>query len=193
MSSGFLDARRVCVLLVVVLVLAVLLVPLFSSQVKAATSYVNIPGVSCAAYNNTQADFLERSHVRIYNPITSPTGIYVVCGVPRIVQFITSSANKLSGWVNIYFDYSVPLGTEVSCGIREYDFEALDTPGGAGTSAFYNGITAIAKKTAATGTAQLVDSAYAFTLDETSTCNYWTVTCDLKPGTGVNSIDAYEQ
>jgi hypothetical protein len=155
-----------------------------------AETWVNVAGVECQAYNNWQADALERSHVRLLNPSSSATSIWVVCSVPRTVANLTLTGTAVRGYLNVFFDASSAVGSAISCGIREFTYSTKDVPGVAGSP--LNAVTVtLSRPSTVPG---FRSSSYDLTTDyDSSSWNFYTITCNLPPGSGINSIDMLQQ
>ncbi|MGB5986877.1 MAG: hypothetical protein WBG37_16365 [Desulfobacterales bacterium] len=155
-----------------------------------AGGYHNIPGTACAAYNNYQANALERSHVRIYNPPTNGQSIWVICPVQRVEEDVVSTTNHLHGYINVFFSSQSASSAEVVCIYREFDYNTTHEPGGA--------LTGVNDSVTVTATRPITvpgvdDVAFLLTNDQNYAYSYWTATCKLAPGTGINSIDADQE
>lgn len=155
-----------------------------------AATWVAVPGVSCQAYNNSMADALERSHVRLFNPGTSGSDIWVVCDIPRTMANFTLAATPPSGWVEAFFDATSAVGAAISCGVREYNWSTTAIPGAPGDVLNAYALTL----TRPPSVPSVAAAAYQFTVDyDASTEHFFTVTCKLPPGTGINTISMYQQ
>ena len=163
---------------------AVLLVPTISEQAWAGDTYHNIPGVACAPFNNTQADFLERNHLRIFNPINSPQEVFVICPLNRTVEDVIANAAPQTGFVNVYF--AAGATEDVTCIIREYPWTTQGVP----TVIAPDIINQVA--VTATLPASLPGFSgpvYNLVTRSTGSFNFYTATCRLAKGTGINSIE----
>lgn len=165
---------------------------LLMTTAYAGNTYHNIPGAACGAFNNDQADRLQRDHVRIYLPFGAPA-TYIVCPWHRVQEDMASTANPPSGWINVYFDEGVPNGTSITCVIRLFDYFSTHFPGRAGTQAPREALNVTAMKTAATGVAEVDDVFFTLADNTASSYAYYTATCPLVEGTGVNSFDFHQQ
>jgi hypothetical protein len=149
-----------------------------SLPTSAVAAYFDISGTTCAAYNNAQADWLERSHVRIYNPPTSPVSIWVVCPLPR--DHLT--ANLATWAVAAFFQAPAP----VTCVFREFNYDTVHVPGSGTQPGLLN---ATSVNIPAPGVLPGVAVGAAASVTDTATANSsYTVTCLLQPGTGINLI-----
>lgn len=145
---------------------------------SASAAYFDISGTACLAYNNAQADFLERSHVRIYNPRTSPTAIWVICPIPR--DHLT--ANLASFAVAAYFQ----TASEVNCVFREFDYSTTHVPNSGSQPGLFNSSSVTIPPPAALPG---INVGVAGSANDTAGANTsYTVTCLLQPGTGINLI-----
>lgn len=147
-------------------------------------------GTACAAYNNAQADFLERNHVRIYNPPTSPSGLWVVCPIPR--AYIQPSVAPTFAAV-AYFDSTTPVGTVVRCIFREFLWSSLHVPGDnsvVGDNGLLNLVSRNIIRPASVPGVNVNIGTVAFNYQDWDTT--YTVTCSLPPGTGLNFINVYK-
>lgn len=180
--------RRVSVHILTIalfVLLTAFVAPAWSGQ-----TYHNIPGTACAAYNNYQANALQRSHVRLYNPPTNPQSLWVICPIERVLEDIESTPLLVGGYVNAYFSLQSSPSAEVLCIIRDFDNGTIHEPGGV-MSGVVNNETIILERPATVP--EVSSTPWQFTSDYTSEANYWTVTCKLPPGTGINSVDVYQQ
>lgn len=168
--------------------IAVSLLWILSSPAFSGDTYHNVPGPVCGAFNNSQADRLERSHVRISLPISSPTKLWIVCPIQSVAEDLRSTINPPQIWVNAYFGEQVPTGTEVTCIFRNFNADTTHFPGDPSTPQPDETVTVVSTKTANTADAETVNDFNLFTTDYTD-FDYYTATCQLAPGTGINSID----
>ena len=169
--------------------MAIALITLFAAPVSAGSTWHNISGTSCLAYNNNQANLLQRSHVRLYNPHTNPNDIWVICPMDRVVEDVQSTTSNVSGWVHIYFDSSSSIDAEVLYVAREFDWSTTHVPGGSLTGVINMSSGSVSRFTSGSG---VVAGRWEFTNNDNSTFNNWTVTIKLPPGTGVNSVDVIQ-
>jgi hypothetical protein len=148
----------------------------------------NIPGSACAAYNTNQADRLERSHVRIYNPPSNSQGLWVVCPIVRVGEDIFATANPPGGYINAYFNAQSAANANVVCVVRAFEYDTIHVPGGTASGI----IKSLPVTVTRPSTVPSVDyESWEFPNDGTD-YNYWSVTCRLAPGTGINSIDVIQ-
>ncbi len=166
--------------------LAISLILLMAPAAWGGETWHSTPGTACAAFNNNQANLLERSHVRIYNPPSNPQSLWVICPMQRVEEDILSTAGLVYGYVNVYFDSMSAPNAEVTCVAREFDDGSTHVPGGI-TNGVENAITATASRSFTVP--GVSNASWNFTYDDTSVYSYWTFTCRLAPGTGINSID----
>lgn len=167
----------------------------YSPTVAAGQTFHNVSGTDCAAFNNAQADALERSHVRIYNPATSGRNLWIVCQMQRVLEDLESTVLKPQFYLTAYFGAEAAAGTTVTCIFREFDNQVTHEPGdGQGTTAEPE-ITNVQSVTVSkVGTvAQTQVGAAIFAIEDLTTQQYWTWTCLLPPGTGINEIDVEQQ
>jgi len=156
----------------------------FSSTVSAGATFQNIAGTACGAFNNAQANALERSHVRLYNPPTSGRNLWVVCQMQRVLEDITAPNFTVSA----FFGAEAASGTGVNCIFREFSFQTDHEPGdGKDTSDPYilNVISVTLTKVGTDAQVQSDGASFA----DSGTQRFWTWTCLLPPGSGINSID----
>lgn len=170
--------------------LAMPLIVLLASQVWGGDTWHNMPGTACAAYNNNQANALERSHVRIYNPPSNPQSVWVICPMQRVQEDLQETDNLVRGYINAYFDAQSASSAEVLCIVRDFNYLTIHVPGGT-LAGMVNSINVTA--TRPLNPPGVGFPSWNFTTDDTSFDNYWTVTCKLAPGTGINSIDFYQR
>ena len=148
-----------------------------------------MPGVACDSYNNSQADRMTRDHARMFLPADGPsTGLWIVCPVQAVEEDLLPNANPPQGNVTAFFDAGVPTGTQVTCIIRSFPFNSTHVPGDPSTPQPTETLTAVITKTAGNTSAQANFDFFQF-LQDYEQFGYYTVTCKLYPGTGLNSID----
>lgn len=145
---------------------------------SAVAANFDISGTTCAAYNNAQADFLERSHVRIYNPPTSPYGIWVVCPLPR--DRLTAN---LANWAVAAF-FQTP--SAVNCVFREFDYSTVHVPNSGTQPGLLNAQSIVIPPPGAFPGIGIGGGAAP--TDTTGANSSYTMTCLLPPGTGINLI-----
>ena len=149
-----------------------------SLPTSAGAASFDISGTACGAFNNAQADALERSHVRIYNPPASADPIWVVCPIPR--DLLTAN---LANWaVAAFFQAASP----VTCVFREFRYDTVHVPGSGTTPGLVNATSVtISPPGALPGVAA---GGASSTTDTAGVATSYTVTCQLQPGTGINLI-----
>jgi len=156
-------------------------------QVSAGNTYHNVPGSACAPVDNFFADKLHRSHVRVYNPPLSGRDIWVICPIQRVQEDIASTLDAPFGYINVFFGDGSASFAEVPCTIREFTYDTVHIPG-QGPSGIERFVNTTGKREG--NVVPYVDDAFfAFSADSTSDYHYYTATCLLKQGTGINSID----
>ena len=171
--------------------LAAITLMAFWTHPVSGQTYHNIPGTACAAYNNNQANLLQRSHVRIYNPPTNAQSIWVICPVQRVFSDIDSTSDAPWGYVNAYFSSEASANAEVSCIIREFRSSTTHEPGNS-LDGIVNLETISAQKFFAA--ADVDNMGYALTNEFSNFWyDYFTFTYKLAPGTGINSIDIHQR
>lgn len=158
-----------------------------SSPTLAGDTWHEVPGGACSAFNNAQADELERDHVRISLPINATRSLWVICPVQAVAEDLQTTVNPPEGYVNAYFAKDVPQGTVVSCNLRLFPSNSTHVPGDPTTPSPDAAVSAIPEKTAVTADAQ-ADFDYFLFLQDWDDFKYYTVACQLAPGTGINSI-----
>ncbi len=153
--------------------------------------YHNVAGVSCNAFNNNQANALERNHTRLYNPPSSSGPLWVVCGVNRTAADVASSIGTPSfAYATIFFNAGVTA--DATCIAREYDNNTEALIGGdLDPLNTMNAVTVIMSPFGAGPST--TEGFMSFTVDDNSIQQYYTVACKLPPGTGLNAIDFYMQ
>lgn len=186
MTSCFQSSRRVPASLMGLVAVFLLVV---AAPAGAATR-VAVAGVTCQAYSNSMADALERNHVRLFNPATSGQDIWIVCSIPRIGSNYTVAGGEPTGWVEAFFDATSAVGAQISCAVREYAWTTTAIPGAPGD--VLNAVALTLNRT--TTVPGVRDVSYALVTDyDGSDENFYTVTCRLPPGTGMNTINMYQQ
>jgi hypothetical protein len=105
-----------------------------------------------------------------------------------VVEDINSTTGLVFGYINAFFSDESNASAEVLCIVRDLDYLTTTAPGG--VSGVVNSETVTIPSPA---NVPLVRSFFwQFTNDDISGLNYWTVTCKLAPGTGINSLDVYQ-
>ena len=160
-----------------------------AAPVWSGSTYHNIPGSAFSAFNNAQANALERSHVRIYNPPTNNISLWVIAPIQRVAEDVASSADNVTGYVNAYFSDQSASDAEVDCGIREFSYSSTHIPGGP-SDALNVTSTTITRPGIVPG---VTFNNWAFADNSASSYVYWTVACKIPPGTGINSVDVLQQ
>jgi len=163
-----------------------------AASVQAGATYHNVPGIACGAFNNSQADRLERNHARLYNPPMSGRSTWVVCPVQRVQEDVAASVNRPLFRVTAFFATQATGG--VSCLVREFDNNTVHQIGDGGVVGT-TGITNVASMSIPLpGTLPgTTERSVTLANDDTSIQQYFTVTCLLPPGTGINEIDAFQR
>jgi hypothetical protein len=151
----------------------------------AGATWHNVPGIACGAFNNAQANALERNHVRLYNPPTNNASIWVLCPVQRVLEDLQASTSLPNGWISIYFNQSV---SDVRCIVREYSWSTIAFPG---TNDPVNQASITVPLLASPPSVTIAN--FIFSTDNLATLSYFTVACQLQPGTGINSINFRQQ
>lgn len=152
--------------------------------------YHNLAGTTCSAYNNNQANKLERSHVRLLNPATNTQSIWVICTPQRLSDDLVLTVNPIQGVVVGFWDTGIT--SSIDCIFREFNFSTIHVPGGAPDAA--NTINAVTVSIPAPVTTPGVTVGFFNPAnDDTSGDNAWTFACKLPPGTGVNQIAVNQQ
>jgi hypothetical protein len=147
--------------------------------------YHVLAGTQCSAYNNNQANALERSHVRLLNPATNTQSLWVICALDKNATEVQSSTG-LIGAVLAYFGPGVTAN--IDCVWREFAYPTIHVPGGtpdAGNTINADAFTITAPVT----TPGVAYSNYSPTAFSISSDNYYTIACKLPPGTGINSVE----
>ena len=163
----------------------------------AGETWHTMPGTSCAAFNNNQANMLQRSHRRLYNPLTNPSSVWVICPIQVVQEDVKSTPEPVYGNLSIYFDPSVMAS--VTCIVREY-YDTMITI----TDELTNSDIAIAQSPFTFPVPPSTPYSYNgnsfarfdFTNDDSpyyGVYSYWTATCKLLPGTGVNSFSVCQR
>ena len=151
-----------------------------------------VPGVACDNFNNAQADQMTRDHVRMLLPAGGPSdGRYIICPIQAVEDDLLSTGSPPQGNISAFFDVGVPTGTQVSCIIRSFAFNTTHVPGESSTPKPTEAHIVTVAKTAGINESQAAPSGqgfFQFLLDYEQ-FGYYTATCLLKPGTGLNSID----
>lgn len=159
---------------------------------QAGSTWHNMSGVACGAFNNSQADRLERSHVRIFNPGNNP--LWVVCPLQRVAEDVASSGNSPQVRVTPFFSAMSAPGSSVRCIFREFDFLTTHEVGdgaGPGTKGIINVANFnIARPAVVPGA--VTDFRTLATNDVTNLNNY-SFACLLPRGTGINEIDVLQR
>jgi hypothetical protein len=145
---------------------------------SAGAGTFDISGTACAAFNNAQADALERSHVRILNPLTSAAPIWVICPLPR--DYTTAN---LANWAAVAF-FQAP--SPVTCIFREFRYDTGHVPGSGTTPGLLNASTVTISAPGVLPGVNLGTA--ASTTDTAGVPTSYTLTCQLAPGTGINFI-----
>lgn len=159
---------------------------------QAGQTWHNVPGVACGAYNNTQANSLIRNHVRIFLPDSARSPLWVVCPIQRVDEDMASSEYAPFGYVNAYFSEQTAVDTEVACMIRHFNYDTLNIVGS--QDYMMEPVqTVVMAKWLEQGDAQAVDGYFSLTDNTANGYQYYTIACKLEPGTGINSIDMYQQ
>lgn len=139
-------------------------------------------GTSCSAYNNNQANKLERSHVRLLNPATNTQSLWVICSPDRNATELTTS---FDGAVAGFFDTGVTAN--IDCIWREFNVFTIHVPGVALDAA--NTINAVAftipPPVPTPGVSFIVYSPSTFS---SASDNFYSIACKLPPGTGINGV-----
>lgn len=167
------------------------------TQTASAVERFSFPGVMCSAYNNAQANALERSHVRLLNPSENYRGIYVVCGIPRHTEQASSIGTNGTidppyGWINLYFSSGV--SSSASCVFREFDRDTVHVPGGTADSA--NTLNVKTITIAPPGVLPNHSETYFQLANDGGASHlamFYTLTCALPPGVGIQMINLEEQ
>lgn len=158
---------------------------LLLTAVSAWAVRVDYPGVSCQAYNNNQANALERSHVRLLNPLSSGRSLWVVCGMNRDTDMNTAAVE--SGWVGGFFEAG-SVG-DITCVYRRFLPGTVHVPGGDADA----GNTLETATITLTNTSGPSNNGYdetftTATSTATTLANIFSMTCLLPAGTGLNMI-----
>jgi hypothetical protein len=175
-----------------VVTLAALVGPTVAPVWSGATFH-NIPGAACAAFNTSQADMLERSHVRIYNPPKNSQSLWVVCPIVRVAEDVFATTNPVSGAIRVYFDALSAPTADVNCVIREFRANTTHVPGGAATLILNSVAVNIARPQQVPQVPDAPFGTWQFNYNHNFSFTYWTVVCKLAPGTGINTIDVGQQ
>jgi hypothetical protein len=160
---------------------------LLASSAGMAQTVNSLSGVACNAYNNNQANDLQRSHVRLYNPPTSTRSLWVVCGGNRDQAQLQSTASPPGwGYVAFFSDQSAS-DAEVTCIMRDYDHDTVHEPGSVpdAGSLVNSGTGVVSRPAVPPGVVQY--GQVSFDVEDTSSLNIWTITCKLAPGTGLQN------
>lgn len=179
-------ARQVAAVVVAASILA-----MSATSVQAGATYHNVPGPACQPVDNQAGDRLQRSHVRLYNPRTSGRDMWVICPVQRVQEDVAATADPSRGYVNIYFGEESDPNASVPCVIREFRYNTQHVAGQGPTGILQFANTTASRNGAAAPTVD--DASFNLSTDDLSNFNYYTVTCQLKMGTGINSIDFRQQ
>jgi len=148
-----------------------------------------VPGVACDNYNNSQADLMTRDHARMFLPANGPSdGRWIICPIQAVEDDLFSTTNPPQGNISAFFDAGVPTGTQVTCILRSFPFNSTHVPGEASTPQPTETHIATATKTAGNIESQVAFDFFQF-LQEYEQFAYYTATCKLYPGTGLNSVD----
>jgi len=154
---------------------------------EAADDRFSVPGTACGAFINSQADKLERQQARIYNPVSNPQSLWVICPVQSPEIDDDSSWDFIQGWVNVFWNSGTAAGSKVDCAIRQYAPDNIHVP-----TVSLEGILSVATLSSTVNLGEpppYVDDK-AFNLPSPDPgANYITVSCLLAPGSGINSID----
>jgi len=144
-----------------------------------ATVYT-VAGTECQAYNNNQANALERSHVRLLNPATNTQSLWVICSVQK------NSANVVTGIIGATVGYFGPgVTANIDCVWREFHRDSIHTPGGLADAGHTINAEAFTINNPG-ATPAVTWGLYTPTTFDTFEDNYHTVACKLPPGTGIN-------
>lgn len=165
--------------------LSVASMPLF------AETWHEVPGSSCASFNNAQADLLTRDHVRIFLPATSPKSLFVICPLDSVLADM-DTADPPEGWLNTFFDEGVETGAEVSCIVRQFGADTTHFPGRATAPAPDAAVGVVSTKSLPATDAEAVFDYFLMPVDYDQ-YDFYTVTCLLAPGTGINSISFHQR
>ena len=160
-----------------------------ASTVWSGAGWHNVPGTACAAYNNYQANALQRNGARIYNPPGSSQNLWVICPLKRVAEDV-QTAGAAYGYVNVFFSSLSAASAEVLCNIRELNYTNTYEPGGSTSGVLNTDSITATRPLSLPGVASRY---FEFDTAYTGSWNYWTATCRLAPGTGINSIDMYHR
>lgn len=142
-----------------------------------------IAGTDCSAYNNNQANKLERSHVRLLNPASNTQSLWVICSPPRAAAEV-GTGNVIVAPVG-FFDTGVTA--DITCIWREFDYTSIHVPGGnPDTINTINAVVGTIVNPGSTPATNFVN--ISPTTPSAVYSNYYTVACLLPPGTGINQI-----
>ncbi len=142
-------------------------------------------GTTCSAYNNNQANKLERSHVRLLNPVSNTQSLWVLCALDKSATE-TAAATGLIGAVVGFFDTGVTAN--IDCVWREFAWPTIHVPGG--TPDAGNTINTMSFTIPNPGTTPATAfNNYSAAAFSTAADNYYTIACKLPPGTGINQVE----
>jgi hypothetical protein len=163
-------------------IFAAALVLLVAGATTTWAGYHWMGGGACSAYNNNQANKLERSHVRLLNPATNTQSLWVICSPDRDATELTAS---LTGGVFAFFDTGVT--TDIQCVWREFYIGTIHVPGGdldAGNTINAEAFTILAPVTTPGSSFGL----FIPTTFTTVSDHFYSIACKLPPGTGINGF-----
>jgi hypothetical protein len=140
-----------------------------------------VGGTQCAAYNNNQANELERSHVRLLNPSSNTRDLWVIC-TPQIDS--SQATTGMNGYAIGFFEN----GTEgdINCVMRGFDYytEHIPSQNPDAANTYYTEAFTITNPGTAPGTAGINVYPTVDTFNDSTTII--TYACLLPPGTGIN-------
>lgn len=178
------NGNVVCAFLCALVVAVLLPLSVYAAGVQ------NIAGSTFAAFNNAQANLLERNHVRIFNPPTNDSALWVIGGIQRDAEANYESDTPPEGYINVYFGSQAT--EDVKCIIREFAYDTVHVPGGTpDADNIYNSV--VVNIALPEDLPYTEDEGYELPNESNSTWSFVTVTCQLPPGTGINSVDWEEQ
>ena len=115
-----------------------------------------------------------------------------MCPLKAVQEDQVNTRNPADVAVNAYFDEQVATGTTVTCLFREFAHDTTHFPGRATSDPADALLGFVATKSAPYADAEVI-SEYNALSDEYVDYQYYTMTCLLAPGTGINSLDVLQQ
>jgi len=151
-------------------------------------------GTDCGAFINAQADKLERQQARIYNPVSNPRSLWVICPLAAPIAAGGSHSGAVPGaWsfidgrVSVFWNTGAADGSRVDCAIRQYGFDNTHLPGV--SQAGVLSVTTLASMYFAAAGPPYVEGVDFALPSPQGGFNYMTASCLLPPGAGINGIE----